>query len=382
MTLTACMMLAAVLTGPAPLHFERQAIDHVTYEAASICDVNNDGIKDIVSGEYWFPGPEFKAKHKITTIMPSDDYYDDFSDYPMDVNGDGFVDIVSGGWFGQTLRWFENPKGQTGEWTVHDVAKTGNIERNTFCDIDNDGVAEVFPVTSPVYIFKLKCDAGGKGTGAFDQFIVNPKGGGGGHGFGCGDINSDGHTDLIFSGGWLESPANPYDVENWAWHKEFDLGSASVPILVFDVNKDGLNDIIVGAAHDYGLWWYEQKKDGDARTWIKHDIDLGRSQYHDIQLHDIDNDGDMELITGKRYRAHAFHDPGSKDPLGVYYFEINKGDFQRVTIDYGPAGQASGVGIYFWVDDIDQNGWKDVLAPGKEGLYLFRNFGPLTSGSK
>jgi len=34
------------------------------------------------------------------------------------------------------------------------------------------------------------------------------------------------------------------------------------------------------------------------------------------------------------------------------------------------------VGIYFWVDDITGNGFKDVLAPGKEGLYLFKNMGP------
>jgi hypothetical protein len=27
------------------------------------------------------------------------------------------------------------------------------------------------------------------------------------------------------------------------------------------------------------------------------------------------------------------------------------------------------------VDDVDGNGWKDILAPGKEGLYLFLNKG-------
>ena len=35
----------------------------------------------------------------------------------------------------------------------------------------------------------------------------------------------------------------------------------------------------------------------------------------------------------------------------------------------------SGVGIYFWVEDVDGNGWKDIVAPGKEGLYLFKNLG-------
>ena len=97
--------------------------------------------------------------------------------------------------------------------------------------------------------------------------------------------------------------------------------------------------------------------------------------YHDLQLHDIDNDGRPELITGKRYRAHVGRDPGANDPIGLYYFEINKGNFDRVTIDYGDPKSASGAGIHFCVQDIDGNGWKDIVAPGKEGLYLFTNKG-------
>ena len=94
-------------------------------------------------------------------------------------------------------------------------------------------------------------------------------------------------------------------------------------MIVYDVNKDGLADIIEGQAHGYGLNWWQQKEESDGRrSWIKHSIDAGRSQYHDIQLADIDNDGSLELITGKRYRAHNGHDPGADDPLGLYYFEI------------------------------------------------------------
>jgi hypothetical protein len=162
----------------------------------------------------------------------------------------------------------------------------------------------------------------------------------------------------------------------WTWHPEFKLGAASVPILVYDVNGDGLADLIVGQAHDYGLYWMQQNRDdAGRRTWDKHVIDSTRSQYHDMVLADIDNDGQVELITGKRFRAHNGNDPGSADPLGVYYFEINGSKFNRITLDYGPPSKASGVGIYFWVADITGNGFEDILAPGKEGLYLFKNHG-------
>lgn len=358
------------------LRFEKERIGTVTYEAASVMDVNQDGVLDIVSGEYWFEGPDFKKQHKICDIRKEADYYDDFSNFPMDVNGDGYPDIITGGWWGETVAWRENPKGQSIEWVTHDIAKVGNVERACFWDVDGDGVAEIVPNTpnKAQHIFKLVRDESGKGQGRFEQFTVYE--GPSTHGLGFGDINGDGRGDIIMANGWLEAPENPFTGQ-WAWHPEFNFGTASIPILVHDVNGDGLNDIIVGQGHDYGLAWYEQKVDGDGnRSWIKHDICTERSQYHEMQLADIDNDGQLELVTGKRYRAHLEHDPGAGDPIGLYYFNINGGEFARVTLDYGAPTEASGAGIYMWIADVDGNGWKDIVAPGKEGLYLFRNMGP------
>ncbi len=372
--------LCALLTAPeAPpmLQFERTCISSDAYEAASVLDVDNDGAVDILSGAFWYAGPDFTSKHRVCTLEPINTYYDDFSCYPMDVNGDGYMDVISGGYWGKVLRWRENPQGKTTLWTTHDVAEVGPIERACFYDIDGDGIVEIFPVTAPVHFFKLVCDSAGKPQGRFEQYTLPGKGGG--HGFGCGDINGDDRPDVILARGWYEAPADPCQTSQWQWHKEFNLGRASVPILVFDVNQDGLNDLIVGEAHDYGLYWLEQHNKKEKRRWKKHIIETDRSQFHDLQLADIDHDGVLELITGKRYRAHNGHDPGSDDPLGLYYYEINRGDFQRITLDYGPPEKASGAGIYLWIADIDKNGWEDIVAPGKEGLYLFKNQGPKTT---
>lgn len=367
--------MGAASAQAAELRFEKQRIGTGTYESGALFDVNNDGIVDAVSGEYWRPGPDFTASHKIATILEQSTYYDDFSNYPMDVNGDGYLDIVTGGWFGKKMSWRENPKGEPVEWTTHDIAEVGNVERGCFWDIDGDGHVEAVPnlPNDGVVIFILERDDEGKGAGKFRRVDVYAEKQG--HGLGFGDINGDGRGDLIMNHGWLEAPEKPFE-QPWTYHGGLDLGQAGVPILVYDVNGDGKNDLIVGQGHDYGLAWYEQRDGVTGREWIKHDIETDRSQFHDLQLADLDNDGVPELITGKRYRAHNGADPGADDPVGLYYYPLKEGKPVRHVIDYGPPETASGTGIYFWVADVDGNGWNDILAPGKEGVYLFKNLGP------
>lgn len=371
--MSSILVLLALTATPAGLRFERQPVSETKYEACAVFDVNMDGTPDIVSGEYWFPGPDFVQRHKICAVRPEGDYFDDFSDFPMDVNGDGYLDIVSGAWFGAKLTWRENPQGKPVEWIVHDIAEVGNVERPAFWDIDGDGYLDIAPNTPgrPQRIFRLERDAAGKPIAKFQQHTISDRATG--HGLGFGDVNGDGRGDLIVWNGWFEAPEQPF-AQEWTWHAGPEIfDSASVPILVYDVNADGRNDILVGAGHNWGLAWWEQGKDA---TWTRHDIETDRSQFHELALADLDNDGTPELVTGKRWRAHPEGDPGVDDPVGLYYYDINGGDFVRHVVDYGPGETAAGTGIYLWVEDVDGNGWKDIVAPGKGGLYLFKNLGP------
>jgi len=361
------------------LKFVEQHVSDERFESCGVFDVNNDGILDIVSGAYWYPGPKFDRKHKIGDLQPIGEYFDDFSDLPMDVDGDGYMDYITGGWWGNTLRWRQNPKGDpTKPWAEHVIAETGNVETTRLWDIDGDGELEIVPNTpgTAQRYYKLLRDAAGKGTGQFKTVTIYDPGEGKGtdHGLGFGDINGDGRGDIVLRHGWLEAPE---DRENgqWIFHPEFDLGSASVPIIVADVNGDGLNDLIVGCAHGYGLWWYEQKMTGGKRSWVKHPIDPFNATYHDMWWVDIDNDGEMELVTGKRYRAHCGHDAGDYDPYGIYYFKWNGESFTKMPIVFGEIRKTKGCGIAFQVVDLDGDGWLDIVAPGKDGLSIFWNKG-------
>jgi hypothetical protein len=358
-----------------PLVFDKQKLSEATYESACAADLNNDGKLDIVCGEYCYLGPDFKNKYKMCELLIAKDYYDDFGVYPMDVDGDGFMDIVCGGWFGKTLTWRQNPKGKPVEWKVHKIEEVGSIERPCFWDVDGDGYVEVVPnlPKGPLIVFKLIRDNQGKGTGKFEKFEISSEFQG--HGLGFGDINGDGRGDFVLSTGWYEAPKKAFE-QKWKWHPEFSYFKAGVPMLVYDVSGDGKNDLIVGNGHDYGLFWAEQ---GEGGKWTQHDMDTKNSQYHELRLADLDNDGKPELITGKRYHAHSGKDPGAEDPVGLYYYILLNGKPKGVTIDYGPVGEASGAGIYMWIADVDENGWNDIIAPGKDGLYLFKNQGPAKS---
>lgn len=367
----------AVHTSPAKITssvtFIKKHIASESFESVGVFDVNNDKIPDIVSGAFWYEGPGFWKRNYMGPVNRIGEYWDDFSTIPLDVNGDGNIDVVTGGWFGKKLIWRQNP-GNTKEWTDNPIAEPGNIETTYGWDIDGDGVIEIIPNTpnDPLMVYRL-IRSNGKGTGKFETYKIYD--GKSGHGLGFGDVNGDGKKDLIISTGWLQAPVDPFK-DSWIFHQDFLLGTASIPVIVADVNNDGTSDLIVGQAHGYGLDWYQQVKTTSQKsTWIKHSIDPFNSQYHTMQWADIDGDGKAELITGKRYRAHNGNDPGENDPVGIYYFKWNGEAFVKQVISYGEYGIGKGIGLYFTLSDLTGSGKPDIIVAGKDGLAVFYNVG-------
>jgi len=139
------------------------------------------------------------------------------------------------------------------------------------------------------------------------------------------------------------------------------------------MNGDGKPDIVTSSAHGYGVFWLER---GNGNTWTRHTIDESWSQAHAMTMVDLNGDGRMDLVTGKRYMAHNGHDPGEREPLGIYWYEYLKSDdgkkieWVKHVVDYSTR---TGAGMQIPVVDLDGDGDSDFVVAGKSGLFLFEN---------
>ncbi len=366
----AALLLAAIvgLRARSPeILFERHTIDTGISETCAIADFNNDGRPDIFSGEAWYENPTWK-RHEVRHLQEYGTYLASLSDLPLDVDGDGLVDIVSSGWHNGKIWWSRNP-GKAGEmWEDHPIDQGYPVEFSFLVDLDNDGKArEVLPEFGNQAAPTAWYEAVG---GTFKKHVVSPRSYG--HGIGAGDVNGDGRNDIITPRGWLEAPPDPRSGEEWKFHPEFDLGETSF-IFVIDLNEDGLPDLLTANAHNYGIFWMEQRPN---HTWVKHIIDESWSQPHALTLVDLNGDGRKDLLTGKRFMAHDGHDPGGREPLGIYWYEYHPSadhktvDWSKHVIDYG---SRAGGGMQIPVADLYGNGALDFAVGGKSGLFLFEN---------
>jgi hypothetical protein len=361
--------------------FRKHAIDLGASESCAVADINQDGRLDIVSSEKWYEQAPPQAggeglrwiKHKFRDVGYNSFYIENLIDIAVDVNGDGWLDIVSASYWAKPFTWWENPGRQAKAWRETVISSGSPVEFVFLVDLLGTGKPlQLLPQfgnsKAPLTWYELV----GKGTDA--QWVgheVSPQSYG--HGIGAGDVNRDGRSDIITPKGWFEAPPDPRTKE-WAFHSEFDLGATGF-IHTLDVNRDGLPDLVTSAAHDYGIFWYEQGKNSNGdRIWSKHVIDNSWSQAHAVTLADLTGDGQPELITGKRYMAHNGRDPGEREPLGVYWYEylqINgRLEWVKHIIDYSTR---AGGGMQIPVVDIDGDGDLDIVVAGKSGLFLFEN---------
>lgn len=293
------------MTSPAPdereyvLHsFTKiQLTDKFWSEAVAIGDLNNDGHVDIVSGPFWYVGPEFTTRHEYapatrTFTRKGPDGSDrtiegyegalgtgdrveanEVFEAILDLNGDGWPDIISIGFPADVWKtdrpqavWYENPGPQGlqsgAHWKMHVLADEVYGQSMMMADLLGDG--------QPVLV-ALSGGQSGAASGRVGYFTPHPtdptqkwtfhpvswpvdeyqwyK-----HGLGCGDVNGDGRMDILDSDGWWEQPESLVGDPVWTYHPyPFNLGPNQIKLhsyrgpddplrvaVLYDVSPDGV----------------------------------------------------------------------------------------------------------------------------------------------
>jgi hypothetical protein len=360
---------------PGEVRFKKITLDKTfRAEGVAVGDVNHDGKLDVITGDVWYAAPDWKMHEirKVGEYKPAEGYSQCFANFAMDVNGDGWVDSIVVGFPGAACLWYENPKNQPGYWKEHQVWKSACNETPLFADLLGSGKpVPLFGIQPEKQVawFSVPKDL----EGPWDCHPVSKSGEGGSdpfsHGLGVGDVNRDGRNDVLVTNGWWEAPEDRTKGE-WTFHKA-SLGPACANLLVYDVDDDGDNDVITSSAHDYGIWWFEQVKTDQGVEWKQHEIFKEFSQPHAIILVDMNGDGVMDLMTGKRWYAHNGGDPGGKEAAVLYWFELKRPEKGKVEFIPHKIDDDSGVGTQFEVADMNGDKKPDIITSNKKGVYVF-----------
>jgi FG-GAP-like repeat len=395
---------AGTFTGDAHTFTRIQLNDQFWSEGANFGDLNNDGVNDVISGPWWWEGPDFKKRHEyypatttfklklgpMTTVdVPGfegtlgkdNKYSDNFFVWALDFNKDGWKDLLVIGFPGTDTSWFENPKGKDVHWLRHKVFGQTDNESPTFADITGDGRPELICITKGQYGYATPDWDNAAKPWTFHAITPNNKYGNFTHGLGVGDVNGDGRADLMEKNGWWEQPASLSGDPQWKLHSQ-PMGSGGAQMYAYDVNGDGLNDIITAlAAHEFGLAWYEQYREGTDVKFREHifmnktpaDSKYGVkfSEVHAIDLVDMDGDGLKDIVTGKRFWSHGrTGDPDRNDAAVLYWFKLTRNPDRSV--DFVPAliDNDSGVGTQVVAGDINGDGLPDIVVGNKKGTFV------------
>jgi hypothetical protein len=369
---------------------KQRLTDRYYSEGATFGDLNRDGNGDVISGPYWYEGPAFKSKHEIypPKDYPNDKGYVDnnFFSFVYDFDRDGWDDVFVIGFPGTPSYWFRNPKADTGHWKRFEAFPNVDNESPGFRDINGDGRPDlycmfqgrlgyaVFNPDHPTHLWKFHFVSK---KHSWSRFA---------HGLGYGDIDGDGRIDLLTASGWWRQPEDLKGDPIWEENLfPFSKRGGGAQMYAYDVDGDGDSDVITSlSAHQYGLSWYENIKEGNHITFREHRImdqkpednshGLVFSQLHAVDLVDVDGDGLKDILTGKCYWAHNGRDPGARDPAVLYYFQLNR---ENGIIRFIPQqiDDDSGCGRQITAGDINGDGRTDLVVGNKKGAFVFLQSG-------
>jgi hypothetical protein len=215
-----------------------------------------------------------------------------------DWDGDGHTDILANFEEGKVSRLYFNPGKEQlrGLWTHSIEFKHGQCEDSAIGDLDNDGDIDYIANGGWVYFNPGKESV--KEASKWQVMTLSKKEG---RVPIVVDMDGDGLNDLLVAGSyWYKQPqAGKRNANNW---QKFIIGKADWPMnsIIYDVDKDGLKDIVVQDRKNEIFWMQNPGLDKVTQTWPRFSLYQNKQSMFMI-IADVNKDGmDDFIITGGR----------------------------------------------------------------------------------
>ncbi|NDJ78194.1 MAG: VCBS repeat-containing protein [Chloroflexi bacterium] len=273
---------------------------------------------------------------------------------PADLNGDNYPDVVAGD------AWFENPQTPDGEWTQRELPTLGQVA--VAYDFDGDADIDLFGTKGEGSADNSELVwLENQGTGAeWVAYDVDSLGGNFLQGALTVDLDADERVEVVLS--WhdesqgvhvLQIPADP--TQPWTI-RQLSATSLGEELNVGDIDGDGDLDLLLGTQ------WLANPGSLTG-TWTVHTIGDTDGSPDRNALVDINGDGALDAVTGNE-----------ELPTDLYWFQSPDDPAQAWT-RYSIATNLGGV---YSMDTADMDGDGDIdiiLGEHKQGqrLLLFEN---------
>ena len=265
-------------------------------------DVDSDGDMDVLSSSSyddkiaWYENNGSQGFTARTISTTADGAFDL---YALDFDQDGDVDVLSASLYDHEITLYENNGSQT--FAAYVIATAVNGTRSVYAgDMDNDGDTDIIATAlNDDRVIVYTNETSGLATASFVASTISTTANGARSVFAA-DMDNDGDIDIVSASqeddaiAWYENngAANP----SWTASDIATSANGAVSLFVADMDADGDMDIVSTSELDDAIAWYEN--DGAANpSWTASDIATSADGARSVFAADLDNDGDMDLIS-------------------------------------------------------------------------------------
>jgi len=358
--------------------------DFSDYTSLEFIDFDNDGDYDMFTGNadgtvsyyegtYSETGQLFDFTLNASNFLGSD-VGSRASPAVFDIDNDGDLDMYVAEEDSNRITFFRNTGGTFGYvGLVNNLDGLGDTPRISFKDMNNDGVMDLMVSNSAGY-FDFYENSGTVSSAVWeDQVTLIDIGSRAGADYE--DIDGDGDLDVISSEADAEwarvyynvgDASNPNISEEMTYASKTDISNGFNPDF-FDMDNDGDLDLVTGEVNGYIRYWKNLGNNTHPdyefiRTWY----DAG--DWSAPAMADIDNDGDYDLTWGRNNDGNLRQMENIGPTWSINWTLMHR----NISADYGDYSRAD-------FTDFDGDGDLDMLIGHSNGYIRYlRNDGNIT----